>query len=761
MSRGERRGFRVLGLVAVSGTVLVGALAVRAMGADHPTAGPRQRGDAAPPVVLPLAVAGYDLANAPSPPTVAPTPVPTETATPSPTPTATPFVCGPLPERVRVRAIDVSPLEVRVSSGRGRTTWPIYLAPLADGGAKVAWADSAGSVHVTTLDAQDQRVGPDATLTGDEVRGLVAHDDGGTALLVVKGVVLSLVRLDATGVQTFRKDLIGLLPQTTVGSKWVDDWGHEARLDWVGRQYVVYSGHTQFFGSNGKHQGDLLWLFDGDGNRVEVRGTGWDWGCSHSLDLRLAHNTTRIGPVCLSDAYPKPGFHFNHSEAMIRAEPSGNGQGGSDARLGGWVALRDGFLMSFASPEGRASTDVGLIKVGNDAKIGPPHWLTDTAAVTEDGPHLARIGRDEYLASWTADARHLLAVVDEAGTLLDGPAETTARVAPRDDFQTLPDGDVAWAAAWDNLSQLKVVRVDACGSPPVFTPVPPTATATPVRPTEVPTAGPSPTATAVPTGGPRQCANVLANGGFEDGLNGWTYAGEASLGFSDRSGGKYGVELLGRNDVTAGLRQRVTLPVDAVSAHLVFWWKMTSAEAESSTKPYDLVNVSASGATDPPGVIEVLSNLAGRTGWLPSAYEVPVTEASEVVFQAQSNRRDVTTFLIDDVQLVACTGARADFPSLGVVPASGTAGMDFAGKGVGFQPGEAVSHWVIEPDSALRFDLGTATAGQAGGFQAIVRTRATTGLWHWNAVGAASQLPGTTTFMVTSARQAPPGGDPR
>ncbi len=758
MNLRSRRQFWSLAGLTVLAVAPMAILAVVAMGTAAGPNGPRQTEDRASWALLPLAAARQDLAALAYPPTAAATATPTDTLTPVPTstpvPTATPteVVCGPLRDRVRVRSIDVAPADVRVSSNRGRTTYPVYLAPLAGGGAKIAWSDSNRGVHLTTVDADDQRIGHDIELNGDEVRGLVAHEDGSTAMMVVSGKVLSFVKLDADGEQVIRKDYLGLQSETTIGSKWVDDWGHEARLVWAEGKYGLYSGHTQYFGAQGKHQGDLFWFFDANGERIDVPRQGWDWGCSHSLDLRLAHNGVRFGPACLSDAYPQPGFHFNHREIEIRREPSGDGSGGSDARLGGWVPLDDGFLMSFASPEGRSSTDVGILKVYNDATKDPAVWLTNTANLTEDAPHLARYGQDEFLASWMVNTNHLIATVDEEGTLLDGPAVIDARIGARDDFQTMPDGDVAWAWAWDDLSELKVVRVDACGSAPVFTPVPPTVTNTPVGPTTVPTAGPSPTPTTPPTAGPQVCRNVLTNGDFEDGLAGWTYDGETGLAFSDRSGGKYGVELLGRNDVMANVRQRVTVPSGAASAHLVYWWKMTSAEAVTSTKPYDTVSVAVDGSTAPPGSLEMLSNLAGRDGWLPSAYQLPLGSTRELVFHAEGNRRDATTYLIDDVQLVVCTGTAADYPAVAVHPESGPPGTEFRGTGVGFQPSESVSHWALEPATFLRFDLGAGAAGGNGAVDLPFQVRDTAGAWRWGVVGRDSQLPGTAGFTVSGAQ---------
>jgi hypothetical protein len=118
-------------------------------------------------------------------------------------------------------------------------------------------------------------------------------------------------------------------------------------------------------------------------------------------------------------------------------------------------------MMSFSSPEGRLSSDVGLIHITNEGNVGPEMWLTDTSDVDESAPHLARYG-EGFLAGWTADGEHHIALVDLAGEITEGPVVIEAKVAAMDDMVTFPNGDVVWAYAWDDLSELKVMRVAWC-----------------------------------------------------------------------------------------------------------------------------------------------------------------------------------------------------------------------------------------------------------------------------------------------------------
>jgi hypothetical protein len=130
---------------------------------------------------------------------------------------------------------------------------------------------------------------------------------------------------------------------------------------------------------------------------------------------------------------------------------------------------------------------------------------------------------------------------------------------------------------------------------------------------------------------------------------------------------------------------------------------------------------------------------------------VPVDGAREVVFSGASNKRDPTTFLIDDVQLIACAGGRAAYPVLVVAPVAGPPGTVFEGKGGGFRDGEQVTHWLTELATGLRYDQGVATALPEGYIQIGVRPPATPGLWRWHAVGSQSQLPGMASFTLTSS----------
>ncbi len=363
-----------------------------------------------------------------------------------------------LTDRIEQTSVSVAPDSVNMNGGGyfSRLTPPV-LAPY-QGGAQVAWGDSSGKIHVTPINDLDQRAGQDVTQPGNEIRGLAAHS-GGFAVLFQRGEdEMAIVGYDAAGNQTFDTLIVGNNSHDNEGDKWIRrEWGDHGRLSFDGSRYAVYFGHVMNWGSQGIHQGDLLWYYDLSGSKT---GGAWDWGCSHSLDVRLGYDGQQFRPVCLSDCYPEKAIMYNHRAARIHAEPSGNCSGNSDAELGGLaVAPAGGFYLTFVSPEGRLSHDVAFVNVTAPGTVGPIHWLTDTAAVEESNAHLARYG-DDFLVSWQGSGGMQMGLVDGDGNFLIGPEQVSVDFTQQTDFVNFAHGDVGWAHGAG--SNLVIYRVRYC-----------------------------------------------------------------------------------------------------------------------------------------------------------------------------------------------------------------------------------------------------------------------------------------------------------
>jgi hypothetical protein len=329
------------------------------------------------------------------------------------------------------------------------------LATTPSGEAKAAWSDGS-NVHITPLNASDERAGDDISVPGSEVRGLVAHDDG-TALLVVDGDQMLFLRLDASGNTAASLTIVGDNSHSNDGDRWIDDWPHNGRLAWSGTEYAAYFGQTGNHGSAGDHQGDHYEIISASG---ESQSGGWDWGCSHSLDERLAHNGTTFAPICTSDTYPGAGIWFEN-DVEVSSEPTITNVGGG-TKLGGLVPAPDGFWLNFASPEGRSSYDVAFVHIDNSGNASGKTYLTDTASVDERFAHLAAYGNNQLLAGWGEDTDLTLAVIDTSGNIVEGPSQISAEAGGLDDFASYANGDVGWAFAADGASSLQVVRVTRC-----------------------------------------------------------------------------------------------------------------------------------------------------------------------------------------------------------------------------------------------------------------------------------------------------------
>ncbi|MBK6768446.1 MAG: hypothetical protein IPG72_05335 [Ardenticatenales bacterium] len=411
------------------------------------------------------------------PPTNTPEPTNTSEPTAVPSPTAIPGQpgpCrGPLDTRVSTRPIDIGEYEVN-RRATYFTSMPVLAAPVDLGRTIVAWPDTDGQIHFSFVTSLGRREHDDVKVQGDSVHGLAAVGADGGAALVRNNTQMLLVRFKTDGTVPWKTVVVGD-GGTGSGKKWArPDWTHESRLRWTGEVFAAYIGHTQNFGSGGVHQGDLMWLFDGDGKRVlpeteKARDyPQWDWGCSHSLDVRLRYNRRQdiVGPVCLSDSFPAKAIVYRHGPTL-KSEPSGDGNGHSDAALGGLVTIEgrgedDGFALNFQSKEGRKSYDIGLVRVYGDAEeISDPYWFTNSAAVDEVAPHMANYG-EHLLVGWNEGDQLKLSVFSTRAEPREAPVSVPAAVGAHDDFENYPNGDVGWAYASDDGTQLRLARVQLC-----------------------------------------------------------------------------------------------------------------------------------------------------------------------------------------------------------------------------------------------------------------------------------------------------------
>jgi hypothetical protein len=308
----------------------------------------------------------------------------------------------------------------------------------------VAWAGVDGNVHVTTLDAGDQRVAEDRVVPGTQVFGVAATAND-VALLVTRAPdYMTFVRLDASGTVLSETNLVGGGDHQVEGVEWFGEFAQTGRLARLADGgYAAYHALHRRWPDGIGHQGDTLRLFDASGAPT---GGGWGWGCSHSMDQRLAAGPSGLVPICISDCYPGKGVYFNHNAAMITDDPAANCAGGYTTTLGGIVATTSGFFLVYAD-------DSQVAHLGAFSASGVPS--SDRTLSVEGSSRLAAYDGGLLLGSGGTTLQRL----DANGADVGAPA-TIATTLPDLDFEGRSDGEVAWASAAG--ASLEVVRVRVC-----------------------------------------------------------------------------------------------------------------------------------------------------------------------------------------------------------------------------------------------------------------------------------------------------------
>lgn len=307
----------------------------------------------------------------------------------------------------------------------------------------VAWAGVDGNVHVTRLDAVDQRVGDDAVVPGTQVFGVAATADD-VALLVARAPdFMTFVRLDAAGAILAETNLVGGGDHQVEGTEWFGEFAQTGRLARLqDGSYAAYHALHRRWPDGIGHQGDTLRFFDASGAPA---GGGWGWGCSHSMDQRLAAGPSGLVPICISDCYPGKGVYFDHDAALITDDPAANCAGGYTTALGGLVATASGFFLVYGD-------DSQVAHLGAFSASGAP--VSDRTLPTPGSSRLAAYDDGLLLGSDGTLQR-----LDANGADVGAPASLSAPL-PDLDFESRSDGEVAWASAGG--TSLSVVRVRVC-----------------------------------------------------------------------------------------------------------------------------------------------------------------------------------------------------------------------------------------------------------------------------------------------------------
>lgn len=386
--------------------------------------------------------------------------------------TGQPPVEGPLLDRLEVVDIEI-PEGVKAGVSNWRI-WglgpldvaPVFTSPRPGCGSFVGFTTGASPItaRVAVLDGVDELETVVDLATGMELRGLAAESD------TVFGALLWDPAAQEIFVRRFDVESgeLGSTPLTNPDNTPTDFGIGDSRLEYGAGQYGAYY-HVH---SDTGHEGDTLkWVDAASGSE----GTGWGWGCSHSMSNLIRYNPAvdAFMPACVTDCFPGTngdfstnsigGIYLNHNQAKVIDVDAGC-NGSVAGELGGAGLAPSGWVMTFNAHQAPAglgqgsydpsvkNQDVGFVTIDASLQPGPVVWLTDTPG-NEDDAAVSRWepsddASEQYVVGWHAEGTHWLARVDGAGAFLEGPIDLAGEAAwgKRDDpFRAHANGDVAWS----------------------------------------------------------------------------------------------------------------------------------------------------------------------------------------------------------------------------------------------------------------------------------------------------------------------------
>jgi hypothetical protein len=294
-------------------------------------------------------------------------------------------------------------------------------------------------------------------IAGDRPYGLAVADDGTIGVIVSRGAdALYLVGLDPSGATRFDNLLIGEVDHEVTNNEWFGTGIRDGRLAWTGDRWAAYYTLQRLWDDGIAHYGDQLRLLNLDGSPDR---TVWGWGCSHSMEVRIAQSGAQLGPLCASDCFPDKGVFFNH-RTMLYTDMRANCAGGYTSHLGGIAPLEGGgFLAAFTAGDGRGSEDVATVRIDGSGAPSEATFLTDIGG-DEASPNIAPFGAGAVVG-WVAGPTSYLLRVSADGSAV-GPTELapTASLASASDFFSFANGDVGWIIG--DGSAVSLARLHHC-----------------------------------------------------------------------------------------------------------------------------------------------------------------------------------------------------------------------------------------------------------------------------------------------------------
>lgn len=358
---------------------------------------------------------------------------------------------------------------------------PVPLAARADGSSLLAYRDAdEARIRVVAIDRNDVVTDTLFETPAAEVHALMAHEDGGAAVVIVKEDLdisipeicqpecssMELVRFDDAGDVSMSAPLTDKLLVNEEGALFVWWFEHTARIAWADDTYGVYFRSARTIPQPGgltPRPGDTLRFIDDTGTRLE---RGWDFGCIPSWSVRLEHNGVWAA-VCHGDTPNAHRFVVLDGDEQ-RQLLLLDGVRPSHRALGGLTARGNDFWLSYLARFGD-DVELHLARITSTPEIIVDRVLPeavdldfrDDATVYLYRAYHAKLG-DDLLLGWKSHAELVLAIADgETGVITHGPFTTDAPIDHFVEFVSFPNGDVAWANSAESGS-VTLTRVSPC-----------------------------------------------------------------------------------------------------------------------------------------------------------------------------------------------------------------------------------------------------------------------------------------------------------
>ena len=164
---------------------------------------------------------------------------------------------------------------------------------------------------------------------------------------------------------------------------------------------------------------------------------------------------------------------------------------------------------------------------------------------------------------------------------------------------------------------------------------------------------------APPVAQPAACAELVVNGGFEDGHAPWIEQSKLQMELLDPfypHTGKIGAWLGGANNADDSLTQTVTLPPDAGSITLRFWWAIFSEEAPGARFDIARSELLRSNGSMITTTLTIDNEAADAWLWNEAVTDLSAYAGQTVQLRlrATNDATNPSNFFFDDVSIVAC-----------------------------------------------------------------------------------------------------------